>query len=139
MAVRKRQTKPDLQPEKRDPSATKRRAVTDLDDRISVALDRLRPDDMPRYKLAESAGKDANHAVRMFARPPRQTWTVSELADYAGVLGLTVSDVLQSAGIERPAQSLTERILTDPELSASDAGLLVSMVMIMRRAAGHGS
>lgn len=121
-------------PPKRQASASRRRPVTDLDDAISRAVDRLKPAGVPRYQLAEAAGRDANHALRMFASPPRQTWTVSELQAYAAALGVSVSAILVAAGVDEPAQSLTERVLTDPELSASDAGIIVSLLALMRRA-----
>lgn len=101
---------------------------------ISAAILRLKSDDEPRYRLAERAGKSADHALRMFSSPPRQAWTVNDLADYADALGVHLLDVLTAAGLQPPGQSLTERILVDPELSASDAGILVSLLAIMRRA-----
>ncbi len=134
MAVRKPKTQPTPPTPKRQPSASIRRPVTDVDDRISRALERLMPEGMPRYRLAELAGRDASHAARLFQRPPRQTWTIEDLSDYAGALGSTVTAVLMAAGVDAPSESLVERILADPELTASDAGILVGMLQVMRRA-----
>lgn len=103
MAVRKPKTQPTPPTPKRQPSASIRRPVTDVDDRISRALERLMPEGMPRYRLAELAGRDASHAARLFQRPPRQTWTIEDLSDVtAPTAADSVGRLLASPGRRIP-------------------------------------